>query len=220
VIFCRNLCEECESVCVCELEIDPQSGESTFIQSLKEKLPEKSSPCTHLCAQSPPLDAHPLNESIKQLESRFSSMSHEVESITRNDTSKNLVLYGLPETEQNELELSNAVLDVTAVNLRALLQKGKFTSTRIGNTKPPPTNRPRPVRIRFQDTNDRQKIWKARTKLKGTQFALNEDLSYRERIQRSILKGLAQLSTLPSAHLPPAPTLEPRGSNVYDRDKM
>jgi len=146
-------------------------------------------------------------------------MSHEVELITKNDTSKNLVLYGLLETEQNDLELSYAFLQVTADHLTTRLQKGKLSSTRIGHIKSIPTNRPRPVRIRFQDTTDRQEIWKARANLKGTEFALNEDLTYRERGQRSIMKGLAKFSTLPMSHRPLASDLRFRGSYVHDREK-
>jgi len=194
-------------------------GGSTFVHSLKEKMTEKKSPCAHRCAQPTPLDVRPLKESIKQLENRFSSMAREVELVTKNDTSKNLVLYGLPETEQNGLELSLAVLGVTADYLKTGLRRGKFTSSRIGNIKPPPTNRPRPLRIRFHDSTDREEIWKARTRLKGTQFALNEDLTNQERIQRSIIKGLAQFSTLPAAHRPLAPDPRPGGSHLHDREK-
>jgi len=92
-----------------ELEFGINSS-STLVSSLIELLMEKRSPNAHRCAQPPPLDVRPLNESIKQLENKFSSMAREVELVTKNDTSKNLVLYGLPETEQNGLELSFAVL--------------------------------------------------------------------------------------------------------------
>jgi len=68
-------------------------------------------------------------------------------------------------------------------------------------------------------STDRQEIWKARTRLKGTQFALNEDLTYQEGIQRSIIKGLAQFSTLPSAHRPRAFDPRLRGSHLHDREK-
>jgi len=60
------------------------------------------------------------------------------------------------------------------------------------NVKPPQGSRPRPVRIHFPETADRLVIWKSRSRLKGTHLTISEDLSRRERIQRSILSTLTQ----------------------------
>jgi len=94
-----------------ELGFD-NNGESTLVNSLKEKLNEKRSPCPHPCAQSEAKDhtpaaqiwgpsdtsfLDPLRGSILELKKDFSTISKRIQLTQSSDPNSNLVLYGIPE---------------------------------------------------------------------------------------------------------------------------
>jgi len=67
------------------------------------------------------------------------------------DPSCNLVLFGIQELENTEEELISSVVKVTAEQLKVMIPTTINTS-RIGISKPLPTNRPRPVRVYSQNS--------------------------------------------------------------------
>jgi len=191
-----------------EFVLDFVNGESTNVNSLKEKLTEKRSPSAHLCAQSAAKDQsppaaqiwgppetsflEPLQGSILELKNEISSISKRIHLIQSTDPSSNLVLYGIPKTVNNTETLTDNLVSTVAEKLKLHISATQIIATRVGNLKPPPGHRPCPVRIHFRDSVDCLEIWKARSCLKRTQLTLSEDLTRRERIQRSILRTLTQ----------------------------
>jgi len=96
----------------------------------------------------------------------------------------------VPETEKNDKELSRTVAQLSIHYLHIQFTYSGISASRI-SVRNHTSNRLRPVRIHFHDPSERNDFWKRRSLFKSTQLAVNEDLSRRERIQRSIIKVLA-----------------------------
>jgi len=135
-----------------------------------------------------PPNSHPTD--ITQLQKEVLTISEQMKVIQTRDSSSNLVLYGVPETEKSNKELSATVARVAIDLLHMQFTYSGISTSRIGDRNIT-SKRPRPVRIHFHDPSDRNDFWKRRTLFKSSPFAVSEDLTRRERIQRSIIKFLA-----------------------------
>jgi len=65
------------------------------------------------------------------------------------------VLYGIPETENNTETLIDNLVSSVAEKLKLQISPKQISAIRIGNCKPPPGHRPRPVRVHFLEEVDR-----------------------------------------------------------------
>jgi len=95
----------------------------------------------------PPID-------FTRLKKEVSTISEQVKVIQNRDSNSNLVLYGVPETEKSNKELSATVARVAIDLLHIQFTYSGISNSRIGDRNIT-SKRPRPVRIHFHDPSDR-----------------------------------------------------------------
>jgi len=135
-----------------------------------------------------PVTPCPLLHEIKL---EMSNLSSQVQSLQVDSKKNNLVFYGVPEGEKSESELFSKIEKLVVEEMDEPISSSpvcNFSTFRIGqrNPQPSPHSRPRPVKVYFPNLAERNAVWKARSLLCGSPFAVNEDLPLSVRIQRAV----------------------------------
>lgn len=87
---------------------------------------------------------------------------------------KMLLLHGLPEEKSEDTSARVNTIVADHLNFTNFLSSSIKSSYRLGR---PVDNKPRPIVIKFTDSAVRDKVWFAKTKLKGTGYTQSEFLT-------------------------------------------
>jgi len=117
----------------------------------------------------------------KALENNITPLRKSVSQLEEKDKKKNIVVYGIPENnpeKYNDLELL-----ITNLGSKLGMVFDFDHAFRLGKNK----GTGRPILIRLMRTRDKFRIFENRSKLKGTNIYINEDLTESERKKNSLL---------------------------------
>ena len=118
-----------------------------------------------------------------ELLNKYNELNERMTDMESRSKRDNLLFTGVPETPKESsddcmrkireiLKNSLSIENAESLQIVSCYRKGVPPSTNAGASAP---GRPRAVFCKFHSFGDRQKIWKAKTKLRGTQYAVQED---------------------------------------------
>ena len=170
---------------ICKLNTIEQLtlGTKTAIQDLNDSLGQ-----VRQLAQTAKQEVDRCNQLLDQLSTKTREIDVlkermiQAESYSRRD---NLIFEGIKEDRDESCEDKILDLLVKDLKLSDARQTIKFTRVhRLGGVMP---NRSRPIIAKFHFYKDRQRVWDARRKLKGTQVWVSEDFPTEIRNRRQVL---------------------------------
>jgi len=115
----------------------------------------------------------PLQEKIATMERKIAKLEHDQDDLEQYGRRWNLLLHGIPETDQENCE--NKVRELCEQKLKVNVSAGAIQRAhRLGSKK---TERSRPIIVRFTDYKMKQHIYKQKRHLKGTGLLITENLT-------------------------------------------
>jgi len=172
------------------------------LEALEEKFrnPKSAPPCSSPSAPAPP------PETTRKRENELSELISKVDLMQIEINKNNLIYYGVPESEsETGSDLFSKIASLLPTLSESESSPVTIYSTRIGKKKehdPQILSRPRPVKVNFPNRASRQAAWDARFSLKGSPYAVNEDLPRSIRILRAKQRQAPPLSPV---HIPTLP---------------
>jgi hypothetical protein len=170
----------------------------------------------HLCTVNPVNIYTPetYRETIHQIKTDVSNLSSQLQSLQVETQKCNLIFYGVPEEEESESDnkLLSKIENIFEKGLRLSPKSSSssISTARLGKAKahePNSNNRPRPVKVNFPNMALRQAAWKSRFCLKGSPFAVSEDLPISIRIERAKQRQEPTLTKSNDNHRPTKTTV-------------
>lgn len=117
-------------------------------------------------------------KSLRSLQEQIDLIQQSIDKVEMRSRRKILLIHGVPESRQENTTSVVSNIIVEKLKLNELNTADIRRSHRMG--KPPaPGERPRPILFKLCDAMDRNKIWFAKTELKGTGITISEFLTKR-----------------------------------------
>ena len=120
-----------------------------------------------------------LKQKVSCLESANNDLKHEIVTLQIEQRKNNIMLHGIPETSPSEI--TTDVVYKFFVNNLDLKQAANMliTAYRLGkppHLEPKQVKKPRSILIKFAQSPDRDTVWRVKSKLKGSNIVMSEDL--------------------------------------------
>jgi len=149
------------------------------------------------------LDAIANNESIERAESRIDSIEHKIEQQARDNIRNNVLLHGVPETDEETDE--SVLLSVLCV-LNKHIPKKTWTSSDIAHShrlgkRTENIGKNRPTIVKFNYRADKHDVIKARDQLRKEDMGVSNDLTPFQRNELSIVKQSGKFGYYKSGNL-------------------
>lgn len=111
---------------------------------------------------------------LKSLQRQVELLDREVDRLEMRRRRKMLLMHGVPEDKSEDTSLKITTLVADHLKLPNFSSSSIKASYRLGR---PSDKKPRPIVIKFTDAAVRDKVWFAKTKLKGSGFTQSEFLT-------------------------------------------
>ncbi|XP_046976626.1 uncharacterized protein LOC124542778 [Vanessa cardui] len=111
---------------------------------------------------------------LNTLQRQVEFLGREIDRLEMRRRRKMLLLHGLPEDKSEDTSARVTTVVADHLNLGNFSSNSIKASYRLGR---PLDNKPRPIVIKFTDAASRDKVWFAKSKLKGTGFTQSEFLT-------------------------------------------